>query len=144
MVRFVTETCMCVHISVTKMVHYGIWDWCTVGYVRQVYTVYPHFTSSAGTPGWPQGSVSVFSGHNYSHYNDKTVVGPSYLYNGNTIFVRLCIYIETAPTLPGHLFRTLPKLTRTRAVRYVDQGFNALTIFNRTLNETWCLISRQI
>ena len=34
--RFVTEMCTHVHISVTKMVHCGIWDWCIAGFVQQV------------------------------------------------------------------------------------------------------------
>ena len=33
----VTEMCTHLHISVTKMVHYGIQDWCIMGFVPQVY-----------------------------------------------------------------------------------------------------------
>ena len=59
----------------------------------------------AGTPGHDS-MGSDFPGNNDSHYNDKTVVRPSYLHNGNPILVGRCLNIETALRLPGHLFRT--------------------------------------
>ena len=43
------------------------------------------------------------------HYNDKTVVRPSNLYNGNPIQVRRHLYIETSPSvLPYCSFHQIP------------------------------------
>ena len=35
--HFVAEMCTHLCISVTKVVHCGVWDWCIVGFVQQVY-----------------------------------------------------------------------------------------------------------
>ena len=92
----------------------------------------------AGIPGHNSMWKSDFPGNNDSHYNDKTVD----LYNGNPILEGRCLYIETAPRLPGHLFRTLPKLTRTRAVRYVEQGVMPFAdFFYRVLYSQWNMMS---
>ena len=55
--------------------------------------------------------ISIIYGNTNSHYEDKTVMRPSYLYNRNPILVKLYLYIETAPRgclnmrMPSHKHR---------------------------------------